>query len=67
LFEVLKQCKEQELKYGGINNEKELLENFKSNCIPEDIVEMEFKGYEKFLEKRRELMASKIKAYYYSL
>jgi hypothetical protein len=37
------------------------------NCVPEDVWEMDYTRYAEFLEKRRILMADKIKMYYYSL
>jgi hypothetical protein len=53
--------------YGGITDEKELMKNLKMNCIPEDIFEMTIDEYDDFLQKRRELMAKKIRKYYESL
>ncbi|MCD6239432.1 MAG: DUF262 domain-containing protein [Thermotogae bacterium] len=67
LSDVFKQCEGGELKYGGISNKQMLLQNLKENCIPEDTKDMEFEQFEHFLEKRRILMAKKIKEYYYSL
>lgn len=67
LSDSFKQCEGGELKYGGINNKQMLLQNLKENCIPEDTKDMEFEQFEHFLEKRRILMAKKIKEYYYSL
>jgi len=37
------------------------------NCIPEQIVDMDYSDYPDFLIARRKLMAAKIKDYYYSL
>lgn len=37
------------------------------NCVPEDVFGMDHTRYAEFLEKRRVLMAQKIKKYYYSL
>ncbi|MEO0074843.1 MAG: DUF262 domain-containing protein [candidate division WOR-3 bacterium] len=64
---VFKQCEGGELIYGGINNIDILKQNLKENCIPEETKEMEFEQYQEFLEKRRVLIAKKIKDYYYSL
>lgn len=61
------QCVQGELKYGGINNMDQLLENLRMNCIPESIFDMDITDYEEFLKQRRALMAEKIRAYYYSL
>lgn len=64
---VFKQCETKVNVYGNINSEEKLLENLTCNCIPVDIVMMNFNHYEDFLRERRKLMAAKIKAYYYSL
>ena len=60
-------CKNSELDYGSIRNEAELKENFKMNCIPEDICEYTIDRYEEFLLNRRKMMAKKIEEYYKSL
>ncbi len=65
--ELFKQCNGGPIKYGGITDMGELLENLKMNCIPEGIEEMEVNDYDHFLMKRRELMAQKIKTYFQSL
>ena len=48
-------------------SEVELYSNIAINCIPEDIFEMDYTRYMEFLEKRRVLMAKKIRSYYESL
>ena len=50
-----------------IIDEKVLRENLATNCIPEDVFEMDYTRYDEFLEKRRVLMAAKIRKYYESL
>lgn len=65
--EVLEQCNSGNLQYGGITNKDQLLANLENNAIPKEIFEMDISHYEKFLEKRRELMAQKIEKYYKSL
>lgn len=65
--EMLNQCNNQELKYGAIDSLPELHQNLKSNCIPESVFNMNIEHYDTFLLKRRELMAVKMKDYYYSL
>jgi len=65
--ELKNQCTDGGLKYGGIKTIKELQGNLVMHCIPEDIFNMEHGDYEQFLQKRRLLMANKIKDYYYSL
>jgi len=52
---------------GEIADEAILRENLKQNCIPEELFEMDVSQYEEFLEKRRKLMAQKIKQFYFSL
>lgn len=64
---MLDQVENQDYIYGAIHNKEELLDNLKENCIPASIFEMDIDHYESFLQERRKLMASKIKAYYQSL
>lgn len=35
-----------------------------ANCIPKEIFDMDYTRFETFLEKRRHLMAQKIRFYY---
>jgi hypothetical protein len=65
--DVKKQCNGKDLVYGGIDNMKLLEKNMSENCIPESIFAGTIENYELFLEQRRELMAQKIKEYYFSL
>lgn len=65
--ELRKQIKAGKMVYGAVQTEKSLFKNLEMNCIPKDIFEMNFNDYEDFLEKRRRLMAKKIKKYYQSL
>lgn len=65
--ELKEQCQNGGLKYGGIDSEKDLIENLKMHCIPENIFDMDIDHYDEFLAKRRRLMATKIKSYYFSL
>jgi hypothetical protein len=51
----------------GLNNEEQLLENLKMNCVPIEIQNMCVVDYNNFLNLRRKLMALKIKDYYHSL
>ncbi|MGV8830158.1 MAG: GmrSD restriction endonuclease domain-containing protein [Breznakibacter sp.] len=64
---VFEQCNSKEMKFGNITDITTLKENLKTNCIPENIVELEVVHYENFLLERRKLMAKKIKDYYFSL
>jgi len=64
---VYEQCNSKEMKFGNITDITTLKENLKTNCIPENIIELEVANYESFLLERRKLMAKKIKDYYFSL
>lgn len=65
--EVLAQCNGGDLRYGGIVDREQLLENFHMNCIPEGIEEMRETDYDRFLKDRRKLMARKIEKYFAAL
>lgn len=64
---VFNQCETANPVYGNFTDKEKLLENLSVNCIPHNIVEMNFTHYEDFLLERRKLMAMKIKEFYYSL
>ena len=65
---ALEQCsKKEQAVCGSILDEETLRDNLATNCIPEDVFEMDYTRYEEFLEKRRALMAQKIRKYYESL
>ena len=61
------QCHGGEPKHGAITDFNDLKANLGENCIPEDVFCMEVENYRDFLEKRRVLMAQKIRDYYHSL
>lgn len=65
--QALQQCGETKANCGSILNEQLLYDNLKANCIPEEIFDMDYTRYTEFLEKRRSLMAQKIRRYYESL
>ncbi len=65
--EILNQCNGGKKVYGSIDSMDMLLKNMKMNCIPESVFEMEIDDYDEFLEQRRELIAEKIRQYYFSL
>ena len=67
MAQVKEQCKSGNTIYGGIDSLKKLEEHLARNCIPEDIYDMDYTSFESFLEKRRHLMAQKIRKYYNSL
>ncbi|MBS4057374.1 MAG: DUF262 domain-containing protein [Bacteroidales bacterium] len=64
---VLEQCESKILKIGTIADLDALFCNLDVNSIPPEIFEMTFIDYDAFLIKRRQLMAQKIKNYYFSL
>nr|WP_315161128.1 DUF262 domain-containing protein [uncultured Flavobacterium sp.] len=67
-FEIInKQIEDNNKLVSGISNHYELIENLKSNCVPESIMNMEIGDYQEFLIQRRKLMAQKIKNYYFTL
>ena len=65
--EALKQCETKTVTCGSITDMEQLKKNLAANCVPVDVCSMDYKDYPDFLEKRRQLMAQKIKEYYYSL
>ncbi|WP_458463140.1 GmrSD restriction endonuclease domain-containing protein [Paenibacillus sp.] len=64
---VYEQCQTKAPVYGGIVDLSELRANLEQNCIPDGFEEMSIADYDTFLEKRRVLMAKKIRDYYFSL
>lgn len=65
--EALTQCKTKQAVCGSILDEEQLYNNLVMNCIPTDIFNMDYQDYPHFLEKRRSMMADKIRCYYESL
>lgn len=61
------QCETKAVKCGSITDIEELKRNLEANCVPEEVLDMDHTRYAEFLEKRRALMAEKIRKYYYSL
>jgi len=55
------------MKYGAIDSMEDLLKNLEENAIPREIFDMDSGSYYDFLDKRRKLMAERIKQYYKSL
>lgn len=53
--------------YGGIQNQLDLDDNLKMNCIPSNIFDMSIEHFDEFLMTRRKLMAKKIREYYTKL
>jgi hypothetical protein len=60
-------CREGESMFGNIADVYALNQNLQTNCIPLNIVNMDFHDYESFLVERRKQMALKIKSYYNNL
>lgn len=64
---IVEQMVNQKLNVSGISTNKELTDNLKMNCVPEEIMSMNAEDYSDFLNLRRKLMSSKIRDYYFSL
>lgn len=68
LQEAKNRCLSGETTETGLVNDIDIFyQNLEINCVPAEAIEMDYESYEVFLEKRRKLMAAKIKKYYYSL
>ena len=67
MAQVKQQCTGGNAVYGGIDSLVKLETNMAANCIPEGIFDMDYTQFEDFLEKRRHLMAQKIRRYYEQL
>lgn len=50
--------------YGNITDVDILYKNMEDNCIPAEIVSMDYTNYDNFLISRRRMMAKKIRLYY---
>ena len=66
-YAALSQCRAGGVEVGTISNEEEFWANLNTNCIPHEIVNMTAEDYPVFLQKRRIMMAAKIRNYYFSL
>ena len=64
---ALKQCDTGVITIGSITDKDQLMMNLEVNCVPSDVFDMDYTHYSKFLEKRRIMMAKKIRKYYESL
>lgn len=64
---AFEQCETKNIVCGSITDKEQLLANLETNCIPASVVDMEEDRYEEFLAERRQMMAKKIKDYYFSL
>ena len=61
------QCENGEPRYGTIADADELRGNLAAHCIPDGMEDAQVGGYDGFLDRRRRLMAAKIRDYYRSL
>jgi hypothetical protein len=64
---VYEQCLNKTAHYGVITEEADLISNLTANCLPVSLEDYQVEAYNEFLEKRRMLMADKIKRYYFDL
>ena len=62
--QIREQCINGHTVYSGIHSLEQLESNMAANCIPQDIFDMDYTCYDDFLNKRRHLMAQKIREYY---
>lgn len=62
--QIREQCINGQTVYSGIHSLEQLESNMAANCIPQDIFDMDYTYYDDFLNKRRHLMAQKIREYY---
>ena len=67
MAQVQAQCTGGDAAYGGIDSIPKLQKNLAANCIPQEIFGMDYSDFDEFLEKRRHLMAEKIRYYYDTL
>ena len=61
---AVESCENSSALYGNISDIATLRQNMEGNCIPMDVVNMDYTNYPDFLIARRKLMAKKIKKYY---
>ena len=65
---VRKQCETKDTRLGGITDADKLRTNLAAHCIPDGMDEARsVEDYNEFLQKRRSLMAAKIRDYYQKL
>lgn len=65
--EAREQCRTGIITIGSITDYDQLTDNLATNCVPKDVFDMDHTNYSEFLEKRRTMMANKIRKYYESL
>ena len=64
---AFEQCTTRQAVRGSIIDPEMLNRNLLANCIPQNIRHLGIEEYQEFLTERRQLMANKIRDYYYSL
>ena len=64
---ALAQNQKKKIEVGTITSEDDFWVNLDANCIPRDVLNMTADDYPDFLQRRRTLMAVKIREYYNSL
>ena len=64
MSQIKEQCTAGNIIYGGIDSLVKLKTNMEADCIPQEIFMMDYTQFENFLDKRRHLMAQKIRRYY---
>ena len=62
--ELRRQCENGTSRYGGITKADQLRANMEAHCIPQGMDEVGIDDYNGFLQRRRFLMAGKIRDYY---
>jgi hypothetical protein len=65
--ELAAQCAGDTKKYGGITERGEMVNNFRMNCLPTELLDGKIPGYDDFLRARRQLMAQKMKTWFQGL
>jgi hypothetical protein len=65
--ELAKQCAGGAKKYGGITEREDLCANLRMSCLPESLLDGQIPAYDDFLERRRKLMAQKIRTWFEAL
>ena len=65
--EAKHQCETGVITIGSITDYDQLIANLRTNCVPDDVFDMDYSRYQDFLKERRIMMAKKIRNYYESL
>lgn len=65
--ELAGQCNGGAKRYGGITSAAEMRANLAMSCLPECLLDGDIPPFDDFLERRRKLMARKIKTYFEGL